>query len=184
VVADKPGRQLTITFTSILQHPPAQSIPFDQVMGVMLPQNVRQEYVNNGPGRGGHTVTEIQQSLIIQLKDGTSLTVGQEQHQAGMMGMIGLAKSSVVEAGNKLATVIGVQVQTTGNAPLTAQAVGQAVESIVKPAATPPAPLTSPVQPAPATPPESPQLVQPPSAAPADPATSSDSTPTPPPPAT
>jgi hypothetical protein len=101
---------------------------------------------NNGPGMTfgggfgvgmGNTQTMLDQSLSIQLKNGTSVNIAKEDKQTGLA--LGISSSALVKKGQKLAAVIGVPFDQQG--PSTPGQLFQGIErSIIEPPNNPPTP--------------------------------------------
>jgi hypothetical protein len=153
----------------------SQTNSFDDIQSVQLFQHYQQVFnggpnnFNNGPGMsfgGGFGIgmanqqTTLEQSLIVQLKNGTNITIAHEDKQTGLT--LGLSANSLINKGQKLAAVIGVPFDQQGAATpgqlmqmVEHKIVGQP-ESFVPPADNP----TQPAQPV--TPPASPnQFISP-----------------------
>ena len=112
--------------------------------------------------------TTLEQSLIVQLKNGTNITIAHEDKQTGLT--LGLSANSLVNKGQKLAAVIGVPFDQQGAATpgqllqmVEHKVVGQP-ESFVPPA------NNSPQSDQPVTPPSSPNQFTAPQPTPAEPA--------------
>ena len=99
VVADNTSRQLSVTFKSLKNRQGSnQSYSFNDVQFVQLFQHYQQvveapNNFNNGPGMTfgggfgvgmGNTQTMLDQSLSIQLKNGTAVNIAKEDKQTGL----------------------------------------------------------------------------------------------------
>jgi hypothetical protein len=184
VVADKSTRQLSVSFKSLKNRRGVnQTNSFADIQSVQLFQHYQQVFnggpnnFNHGPGMsfgGGFGVgmanqqTTLEQSLIVQLKNGTNITIAHEDKQTGLT--LGLSANSLVNKGQKLAAVIGVPFDQQGAATpgqllqmVEHKVVGQP-ESFVPPA------NNSPQSDQPVTPPGSPNQFTAPQPTPAEPA--------------
>lgn len=127
VTADNANRQLSVVFKSVKNHQGAnQTYSFDDIQSVQLFQHYQQvmetpNNFNNGPGMsfgGGfgvgnvNTQTMLDQSLSVQLKNGTTVTIANEDKQTGLT--LGLSINSLVNKGQKLAAVLGVPFNQQG----------------------------------------------------------------------
>jgi len=168
VVADKTARQLTVTFASLTKRQgQSQQFSFDDVRAVTMVQGYQQVYNgndsngNNGSGitfGNNNTSTAITRTLSVQMKDGTLVTVADEQQRANLA--IGINTSKLVDKGQKLAAALGVPFQDAGIATpgeliqgIKQAVTGQQPTPFVAPQPT--TPLTGPMQappPAPAPP--------------------------------
>ena len=152
VVADNTSRQLSVTFKSLKNRGGSrQTYSFNDVQSVQLFQHYQQvveapNNFNNGPGMTfgggfgvcmGNTQTMLDQSLSIQLKNGTSVNIAKEDKQTGLA--LGISSSALVKKGQKLAAVIGVPFDQQG--PSTPGQLFQGIErSIIEPPNNPPTP--------------------------------------------
>jgi hypothetical protein len=122
LVADQTSRQLSVTFKSLRKRQGVdQTYSFDDVQAIQLFQNYQQTFnggpttFNNGPGisfGGGfgvgmaNTSTMLDQTLVVQLKNGQSVTIAHEDKQTGLT--LGITANSLITKGQKLATILGV----------------------------------------------------------------------------
>lgn len=169
VTVDKSSRQIIIIFKSLKnKNGQSQTVSFDDVSNIQLFQQYKQQFVNNGMNNGGSGLsfgsggvgsgnmqTELQMNLALQLKNGTMITIANEQRQAGLN--LGISSNSLIDKGQKLAAAIGVPFQQQGT-----ETVGQAFHEIKQAisgqpntiaeqpvSANPPVQATVPVPPAP-----------------------------------
>ncbi len=127
VTADKTSQLLTVIFKSLKNKQGAnQSYSFADIQSVQLTQHYQQvmeapNNINNGPGisfGGGfgvgniNTQTMLDQNLAILLKNGTTITIANEDKQTGFS--LGISANSLVTKGQKLAAVIGVPFNQQG----------------------------------------------------------------------
>ena len=127
VVADNTSKQLTVTFKSLKKRQGAnQTYSFNDVQSVQLLQHYQQvveasNNFNNGPGMSfgggfgvgmGNTQTMLDQSLSVQLKNGSTVTIANEDKQTGLT--LGISANSLVTKGQKLAAVMEVPFNQQG----------------------------------------------------------------------
>ena len=134
VTADKQARQVIVIFKSLKnRNGQSQTCSFDDVLNIQLLQQYEQQMANstntgsgisfgNGVGVGGGQGEYII-NLAIQLKNGTVITIANEQKQAGLN--LGVSSNSLVDKGQKLADAIGVPFQQQGS-----ESLGQAFHQL------------------------------------------------------
>jgi hypothetical protein len=169
---DKSAGQMTLNVKSIFG---SKDYPYAtaDVTKIQLITSFQQEYVGGG-GRGsvGHEETEEKTSLLLVLKDGTTIDLADAQRGVSSFGVFGKVPNQGI--GQQIATFLGVPFETAG--PTSLGQVVQGVESMIKGGGAPSfMPGQSSVPPAAPTPPatSSPQPPPPPSQ-PTQPAPDSD----------